>query len=81
MTKTERLTIRPLTFDDAAFILRLSAVMAYARDRLGAKRVAAIVNEDNEPSIKLLVKLGFEANGMIRIPGTNEDVRLLVSVV
>ena len=58
-----------------------SAVMAYARRNLNAKRVAAIVNQDNESSMKLLRKLGFEQCGTIRNPGDEKELSLLESVV
>ena len=87
--KTERLIIRPFTFDDAPFILRLLNEPSfienigdkgiYAREVLKAKRVVAIANEDNARPIKLLGKLGFERNGMIQIPDTNEDICLFES--
>src|SRR4029434_5369785 len=34
-----------------------SAVMAYAREKLGAKQVLAVVNADNQSSIRLLEKM------------------------
>jgi RimJ/RimL family protein N-acetyltransferase len=48
-----------------------SAVMDYARDQLGIERVVAIVSPGNEPSIRLLHKLGLEFERMIEtgIPG------------
>lgn len=56
-----------------------SAVLAYARNRVGARRVVAIVADHNERSIKLLHKLGFEGEGTVRIPGDSEDLLLLAS--
>jgi RimJ/RimL family protein N-acetyltransferase len=58
-----------------------SAVLAYARNQLDAKRVVAIVAAYNERSIKLLEKLGFESEGTVRMPGDSEELRLLASVV
>jgi RimJ/RimL family protein N-acetyltransferase len=58
-----------------------SAVLAFARDRLGARRVVAIVAAYNERSIKLLQKLGFESESMVRIPGDSEELRLLAAVL
>jgi [ribosomal protein S5]-alanine N-acetyltransferase len=58
-----------------------SAVLAYARNRLDARRVVAIVAAYNERSIKLLQKLGFDSEGSVRIPGDSEELRLLASVV
>lgn len=56
-----------------------SAVLGYARNRLHARRVVAIVAAYNERSIKLLEKLGFESEGTVRIPGDSEELRLLAS--
>jgi RimJ/RimL family protein N-acetyltransferase len=53
-----------------------SAVMAYGRDVLGIKRIVAITSLDNEPSIKLLKKLGLTFDRMIRLPGDEADGRL-----
>lgn len=57
-----------------------AAVMRHARDRLKQQRVLAIVNEDNEPSIGLLKKLGFKASGKVRIPEAEEHLSLYESV-
>lgn len=56
-----------------------SAVMDYAREKLEAKQVLAIVNDDNKPSIRLLKKLDFEADGKVLIPGESEEVGLFRS--
>lgn len=58
----------------------LSAVMEYARRRLNAKRVAAIVNQDNDSSMKLLRRLGFEQCGTARYPGEHTELSLFASV-
>lgn len=56
-----------------------SAVMRHARDVLDARRVLAIVNEDNAASIRLLGKLGFQGDSVVRAPGSERDVRLFVA--
>lgn len=56
-----------------------SAVMDYVREKLKEKRVLAIVNDDNKPSIRLLKKLGFEANGKMLVPGEDKEVSLFAS--
>jgi [ribosomal protein S5]-alanine N-acetyltransferase len=56
-----------------------SAVMDHARGALGKRRVLAIVNEDNAASIRLLGKLGFEDDGVVRVPGAQRDVRLFAA--
>jgi RimJ/RimL family protein N-acetyltransferase len=53
-----------------------SAVLEHARGVLEARRVLAIVSPDNAPSIRLLGKLGFEDEGVVRAPGTERDLRL-----
>jgi RimJ/RimL family protein N-acetyltransferase len=58
-----------------------SAVLAYARQQLSARRVVAIVAEHNERSTRLLQKLGFESEGTVRMPGDSEDLLLLASDV
>lgn len=58
-----------------------SAVLAYARNQLNARRVVAIVAAYNARSIRLLEKLGFDSEGTVRIPGDSEELRLLASVV
>ena len=42
------------------------AVYEFAKKDLGLKRIVAIVNEDNEKSIKLLKKLGFYFEKMVK---------------
>lgn len=56
-----------------------SAVLSDARTRLGLGRVLAIVSPGNEPSFRLLAKLGFKGDALIRLGNETTDVRLLVS--
>jgi RimJ/RimL family protein N-acetyltransferase len=53
-----------------------SAIMRYAEQVLGLKRVVAITARENDRSIALLHKLGFVFEEMIRMPGDVADVRL-----
>ena len=53
-----------------------SAVLAHARGSLGLARVLAITSPDNEASIRLLEKLGFRFEGMVRVPEDGPEVRL-----
>jgi RimJ/RimL family protein N-acetyltransferase len=53
------------------------AVMRHARGALGLGRIVAITTKDNEPSIRLLVKLGFRFDRMIEMGG--EELRHFVS--
>ena len=53
-----------------------AAVLEHGTRVLGMKRIVAIVSEANEPSIRLLEKLGMRFEGMIRLPGDDEEIRL-----
>lgn len=53
------------------------AVMGHAREALGLGRILAITTKDNEPSIRLLGKLGFRFDRLI--PLGAEELRLFVS--
>lgn len=48
------------------------ATLAYARDKLKLKRVVAISMKDNERSVRLLRKLGFEFEKMVSSPGEQD---------
>jgi RimJ/RimL family protein N-acetyltransferase len=52
------------------------AVVVHAREALGARRLLAIVSPGNEPSIRLLRKLGFDDGGAVRMPGDDADLLL-----
>lgn len=52
------------------------AVLDHARDDIRLTRLTALVSPENSASIGLIEKLGFDFEGMIRIPGDDEDVRL-----
>lgn len=53
-----------------------AAVMSYARRVLGLTRVVAIVSKDNHRSCRLLDKLGFDDEGTIRLPPSNDELKL-----
>ena len=57
----------------------VQGVMAHARGALGLKRVLAIVNADNDSSIRLLEKLGFRYERMMKMPGEDTEVKVYVS--
>src|SRR5437016_984883 len=44
-----------------------SAVVSYASEKLGLKRVVAVTNPDNQSSIRLLEKMGFKYERMVRL--------------
>jgi RimJ/RimL family protein N-acetyltransferase len=53
-----------------------SAVLAYAVDELGLKRIVATVRADNAPSIALLGKLGLRFERSITHPDGTRDLQL-----
>ncbi len=53
-----------------------AATVAYGRDTLGLRRIAAIVSPDNADSIRLLEVLGFSFERVIDYPG-GDKVQLL----
>jgi RimJ/RimL family protein N-acetyltransferase len=54
-------------------------VMSYARKDLGLKRVLAITTADNRSSIRLLDKLGFQFERMIRLSDSEPELKLFAS--
>ena len=53
-----------------------SAVLSYASKTLGLKRVVAITDPDNQSSIRLLDKMGFEFERMIRLSEGAPEIKL-----
>jgi len=53
------------------------AVLHHARESLGLSRILAITTQDNEPSMRLLARLGFRFDRMIAFG--SEELRLFVS--
>ncbi len=58
-----------------------SAVLAYAREKFGSKRVLAVVNPDNQSSIRLLEKMGFEFERMVRLAEDAPEIKLFAAEV
>jgi RimJ/RimL family protein N-acetyltransferase len=58
-----------------------SAVMGYAKERLGSKRVLAVVNPDNQSSIRLLEKMGFHFERMVRLSEDAPEIKLFAAEV
>jgi RimJ/RimL family protein N-acetyltransferase len=58
-----------------------SAVMAYAGDGLGLKRVVAIVDAVNQSSIRLLERIGFKYERMIKLPPDTAELKLFAHEV
>ena len=56
-----------------------TAVLKDARERLGLERILAITSLDNEASIKLLQRLGFNFDKVLRLSPDAEQVKLFVT--
>jgi RimJ/RimL family protein N-acetyltransferase len=52
------------------------AVMSYAREKLGSKQVLAVVNPDNQSSIRLLEKLDFRYARMVQLSDDAPEIKL-----
>jgi RimJ/RimL family protein N-acetyltransferase len=57
-----------------------AAVMRHAREVLKLGRVLAITTTDNEPSMRLLDKLGFRFDRLVRLGTDPTELRLFVSM-
>lgn len=55
------------------------AVMRYAREKLGIKRVLAITTPDNVASAKLLNKIGLRFDRLIKLTAESSEVKLFRS--
>jgi RimJ/RimL family protein N-acetyltransferase len=55
------------------------AVMAYGKSTLGLNRLAAITSPDNHDSARLLEKLGFNFERMVRLSQDSPEVSLFAS--
>ena len=53
-----------------------SAVLAYARDTLGLKRVLGIATPDNQGSIRVLEKIGLKFEKMVRLSADDVELKL-----
>ena len=56
-----------------------TAVLSYAREALGLKRVLAVVNPDNLSSIRLLEKMGFVFEKMVRLSEDADEIKLFAT--
>jgi len=52
-------------------------MMRYAQDELGLKRLVAVVDPENHPSIHLLEKLGMKFERMVRLSPDDIELKLL----
>jgi len=58
-----------------------SAVLVYARNTLGIRRVLGITAPDNAGSIRVLEKAGLKFERMIKLPGEDVELKLFSSEV
>jgi len=58
-----------------------SAVLVYARNTLGIKRIAGITTPDNQGSIHVLEKMGLKFEKMIKLPEDVIELNLFVSEI
>jgi len=56
-----------------------AAVLIYARETLGLKRLLAITDPNNEGSIRVLERIGFTFDRMMRLAVDSPEVRLFKS--
>jgi RimJ/RimL family protein N-acetyltransferase len=52
------------------------AVVDYGRKTFGLKRILAITSQDNDGSINVLKKMGFQFEKLITMPGDDEEINL-----
>ena len=58
-----------------------TAVMSFASTVLGLKRVVAVTNPDNHSSIRLLERIGFRYEKMVRLSDGAPEIKLFASDV
>jgi RimJ/RimL family protein N-acetyltransferase len=56
-----------------------TAVLSFAREKLGLKRVVAVVSPDNQSSIRLLEKIGFAFETMVKLSPEAEEIKLFAT--
>jgi RimJ/RimL family protein N-acetyltransferase len=59
----------------------VSAVISFARETLGLKRVVAVTNPNNQSSIRLLEKIGFRFERMVRLSDDASEIKLFASAM
>jgi len=58
-----------------------SRVLSFAREKLGLNRVVAVVNPENQSSIRLLEKLGFQFEKTVRLSEDAAEIKLFAANV
>ena len=57
-----------------------TAVLEHANRVFGFDRIVAITSADNDSSVKLLERVGFAFEAMVRLPGNDEEVKLFARI-
>jgi ribosomal-protein-alanine N-acetyltransferase len=55
--------------------------MSYGSRVLGIRRIVAVVNPDNEGSIRVLEKIGLKFERMVRLAEHEPEIKLFASLV
>lgn len=58
-----------------------TAVMAYGSRDLGLRRIVAVVNPDNEGSIRVLEKIGLKFERMVKLSEERSEIKLFTPTV
>jgi ribosomal-protein-alanine N-acetyltransferase len=58
-----------------------TAVMAYGSRDLGLRRIVAVVNPDNEGSIRVLEKIGLKFERMVKLSEERSEIKLFTPAV
>ena len=58
-----------------------TAVIEYGKNVLQLPRIIAMVDPENEASIRLVEKLGLTFEGMVRMPGESDEINMYTTVV
>jgi RimJ/RimL family protein N-acetyltransferase len=58
-----------------------SATILYGKSVLGLSRIVAITSQDNDPSGKLLEKLGFRLERLVRLETDGEELKLFAIAI
>jgi RimJ/RimL family protein N-acetyltransferase len=58
-----------------------AAVMSYGRRVIGLNRIVAITSVDNDSSAKLLQKLGFSFEKMIKLSNESQEIKLFGTAI
>jgi RimJ/RimL family protein N-acetyltransferase len=58
-----------------------TAVMSYGKRDLGLHRIVAVVNPDNEGSIRVLEKIGLRFERMVKLSEDRSEIKLFTPAI